>query len=94
MTDNPLGALGMRSLLRLLSRQTTPGSEFRIVGCCSSTYAGHDQSIRMQLPLPALLSTAGVGFCGGPFISAFFGFPHVEHEPISYSLSKDARAKP
>ena len=26
MTDNPLGALGMRSLLRLLSRQTSLGS--------------------------------------------------------------------
>lgn len=33
MTDNPLGALGMRSLLRLLSRQTNTLSHFRSEGC-------------------------------------------------------------
>ena len=40
----------------------------------------------LEVSLP-LLSTAGVGFCGSPFVSAFFEFTHVQHEPISYSLS-------
>ena len=34
MTDNPLGALGMRSLLRLLSRKENALKHFQSDGCC------------------------------------------------------------
>ena len=49
MTDNPLGALGMRSLLRLLSRQQNALKHFQSDGCYLSC-TGHDGSIGQATP--------------------------------------------